>query len=231
MNEEQWQIVPKNFTLWERRDFLMLMYVRKEKGKLGSYRLCIPKEIRKKSKYHKNNRKAYYNLLEKGTSLKIQWIPEDQAKRHSRIAHNGQMSIPASMVKPYVGEKKRIRVPHEIEDGNIIIDLKELKDAEELENLSSSSKAVSTCSSPNSNGQERVLRKEIAGTLKRSMKKEVAPTEGISKCHNCLEEIRLTKDGLGKDYRGATMVGKWIFWHLPRQCPKSSNTHAKLSVV
>jgi len=57
---------------------------------------------------------------------------------------------------------------------------------------------------------------------------EMAPVRGIKKCHNCLEGIKLSKDGLDKDYRGASKVGKWIFWHLPGHCPKNPNTHADL---
>lgn len=55
---------------------------------------------------------------------------------------------------------------------------------------------------------------------------EIAPTEGVRKCHNCLEEIKLSENGLDKDYRGATRQNKWFFWHLPGQCPKNPNTHA-----
>jgi len=97
------------------------------------------------------------------------------------------------------------------------------------------------------------LKKEIAKTLKRSITAiyrkgeklglprkyislhqmkprpiEMAPVQGIRKCHNCLEGIKLSKDGLDKDYRGASKAGKWIFWHLPGQCPKNPNTHANL---
>jgi len=95
------------------------------------------------------------------------------------------------------------------------------------------------------------LKKEIAKTLKRSitaiyrkgeklglsrkyvtphrMKSkpvEIVPTEGVRKCHNCLEEIKLSENGLDKDYRGASKAGKWIFWHLPGHCPKDPNIHA-----
>jgi len=57
---------------------------------------------------------------------------------------------------------------------------------------------------------------------------EIVPTQGVRKCHNCLQEIELSKNGLDKDYRGASKAGKWIFWHLPGQCPKDPNTHADL---
>lgn len=57
---------------------------------------------------------------------------------------------------------------------------------------------------------------------------EIVPTEGVRKCHNCLEEIKLSENGLDKDYRGASKAGKWIFWHLPGQCPKDPNTHVNL---
>jgi len=57
---------------------------------------------------------------------------------------------------------------------------------------------------------------------------EIVPTQGVRKCHNCLQEIKLSKNGLDKDYRGASKAGKWIFWHLPGQCPKDPNTHADL---
>ena len=56
----------------------------------------------------------------------------------------------------------------------------------------------------------------------------IVPTEGIRKCHNCLEEIKLSENGLDKDYRGASKASKWIFWHLPGQCPKDPNTHTNL---
>ncbi|GAG30035.1 unnamed protein product [marine sediment metagenome] len=59
-------------------------------------------------------------------------------------------------------------------------------------------------------------------------KEGVAPTQGIVKCHNCLEEIKLTKGGLGKKYLGATRIGKWLFWHLPGQCTGDPNAHADL---
>jgi len=100
---------------------------------------------------------------------------------------------------------------------------------------------------------EGSLKKEIAKTLKRSITAiyrkgeklglprkyvtphrikaepiEIAPTEGIVKCHNCLEEIKLSENGLDKNYRGATRQKKWFFWHLPGQCPKNPNTHANL---
>ena len=96
-------------------------------------------------------------------------------------------------------------------------------------------------------------KKEIAETLKRStiaiyrkgeklglprrhfsshrMKSEpieIVPTEGVRKCHNCLEEIKLSENGLDKNYRGATRQKKWFFWHLPGQCPKDPNTHVNL---
>jgi len=97
------------------------------------------------------------------------------------------------------------------------------------------------------------LKKEIAKTLKRSITAiyrkgeklglprkyitphriklepvEIVPTQGVRECHNCLEKIKLSKNGLDKDYRGASKAGKWIFWHLPRHCPKDPNTHTNL---
>ncbi len=58
--------------------------------------------------------------------------------------------------------------------------------------------------------------------------REMAPIQGIRKCHNCLEEIKLSKNGLDKDYRGATRQNKWFFWHLPGKCLKDPNIHANL---
>ena len=58
--------------------------------------------------------------------------------------------------------------------------------------------------------------------------KNTIPTSGTRKCHNCLEEIKLTKNGLDKDYRGATRRGEWIFWHFPGECPGNPNAHADL---
>ncbi|MBA7541500.1 hypothetical protein ES705_33814 [subsurface metagenome] len=60
------------------------------------------------------------------------------------------------------------------------------------------------------------------------VKVEMAPTQGIRKCHNCLEEIKLSKNGLGKKYQAVTRAGKWIFWHLPGQCTGDPNAHANL---
>lgn len=57
---------------------------------------------------------------------------------------------------------------------------------------------------------------------------EIVLTQGVRKCHNCLEEIKLSKNGLDKNYRGAAKAGEWIFWHLPGQCPENPNTHANL---
>ncbi len=59
-------------------------------------------------------------------------------------------------------------------------------------------------------------------------KEEILPTQGIVKCHNCLEEIKLTKEGLDKKYSGATWVGKWFFWHLFGQCTGDPSVHANL---
>lgn len=54
---------------------------------------------------------------------------------------------------------------------------------------------------------------------------EMLPTKGIVKCHNCLEEIVLSKEGLERDYKGGKIASKLIFWHLPGKCPGDPSTH------
>ena len=71
-------------------------------------------------------------------------------------------------------------------------------------------------------------RKYISSHQMKLGPRERAPTQGVRKCHNCLEEIKLSENGLDKDYRGASKAGKWIFWHLPGLCPKDPNTHVNL---
>ena len=56
---------------------------------------------------------------------------------------------------------------------------------------------------------------------------EILPVQGTYKCHNCLEEIKLTKRGLSKKYLGATWFGKWFFWHLSGKCIADPNAHER----
>lgn len=54
---------------------------------------------------------------------------------------------------------------------------------------------------------------------------DMMPTKGIVKCHNCLEEIVLSKKGLERDYKGGKMGKKTIFWHMPGKCPGDPSAH------
>ena len=54
---------------------------------------------------------------------------------------------------------------------------------------------------------------------------EVLRTKGIVKCHNCLEQIVLSKKGLDKNYKGGRVGKETIFWHLPGKCTGDRNAH------
>ena len=57
---------------------------------------------------------------------------------------------------------------------------------------------------------------------------KMLPSRGVVKCHNCLEEIVLSKKGLDKDYMGGRVGKETIFWHLPGKCPGDPSTHFNL---
>ena len=59
-------------------------------------------------------------------------------------------------------------------------------------------------------------------------KTKMLPAKGVVKCHNCLEEIVLSKNGLDKDYKGGKMGSELIFWHLPGKCPGDPSAHFNL---
>lgn len=223
MTEDTWKRIPKQVGRSSKNKNIILRAIKTKKG-LNLF-LFISMYIRRKCNYF-DRMTMHCNLFERGSFIKIQFISEEKADEDSRKVSFGSLSLSPLNFKSYLNEQRRkIEVPYKIDNGNIIIDRNTLKDAKELE--------VEGEGSQGNQGQiidkqNQVLKKRIAKTLKRSAKVEIVPTKGTTKCHNCLEEIRLSKDGLDKDYRGARMADKWIFWHLPGQCPKDPGTHANL---
>ena len=57
---------------------------------------------------------------------------------------------------------------------------------------------------------------------------KMLPSKGTVKCHNCLENIVLSKNGLDRDYMGGKIGNKFIFWHLPGKCPGDPSAHFNL---
>lgn len=131
MSENIWKIIPKK----ENRGSLLLKFRKRKNRKEGKLVLYIPLYLRKKSEHFTGGKLIHCNLLEKGSLVMIQFIPEKAIQENSRVIHSSQLYLALQDFKPFmpsINGQRTVKVPYCLEKGNIIIDRHDLRDLKEV---------------------------------------------------------------------------------------------------
>lgn len=130
MLHDAWRIIPK------RSRWCKLTLKVEVKPSDGFRRLClfIPMGLRRKTGYFKSLEKLMYcNLLERGSLVMIQFIPEESLVEDSRRIYHGQLYLARDVLQVDLdGHTGRFEIPYRMDKGNIVIDRGELGDLEEV---------------------------------------------------------------------------------------------------
>jgi len=97
---------------------------KRRKGGGGGGYIYISKILRDRLKL---NERVYCYIYQKGTTLLLAFTNEALFQGYRPVEKSGTIGIPGKLIKDYLEKGEKISIPVRVEDGNIFVDLEELR--------------------------------------------------------------------------------------------------------